>query len=172
MPFTPVLLFLILIPTSFYFASMPITRLVTQSPSPSSLILLVLQPCSNWHLEDHLIISNMTLTSCTMQELMNSTTQWWSHSRYRSKHCPSSIVQDGGDTVLCPITPMWQLLTFQLVLSHSTHHCHTHMTPKIPGTKFHTQTRSKHRHTANAPKFRTTPGYSNPSLSSCFMFMS
>src|SRR5882672_8577010 len=35
-----------------------------------------------------------------MQEPMNSTTHRWSHSWYRSKHCPLSIVQDGGDTAI------------------------------------------------------------------------
>src|SRR5882672_452433 len=77
-----------------------ITLLVAQSSSPSSLALLVLQPCSNWHREDHLITSDRNLTSRTMQEPLNSTTHRWSHSWYRSRYCPLSIVQDGGDTAI------------------------------------------------------------------------
>ena len=86
--------------TYFYLTSTPITQLVAQSPSQSSLVLLVLKPHNNWHREYHQIISDMTPISRTMQELMNSTTHRWSHSWYRSKHCPSSIVQDGGHTTI------------------------------------------------------------------------
>jgi len=90
-----------------YLASTPITQLVTQSPSPSSPVLLVLQPCSNWHRADHPIISDRTPISSIMQEPMNSTTHWWSHSMYRSKNCPSSIVQDGGDTAINGTVPIY-----------------------------------------------------------------
>jgi len=66
-------------------------------------------------------------------------------------------------TMLCPITPMWQLLTFWLVPSHSTHHCHA-----IRLLRFQNFV----PYPNSFPKFRTIPGYSNPSLSSCFTFMS
>src|SRR5882672_610772 len=42
-----------------------------------------------------------------MQELMNSTTHRWSHSWYRSRYCPSSIVQDGGDTAINGTVPIY-----------------------------------------------------------------
>ena len=84
-----------------------ITLLVAQSPSPSSLVLPVFQPHSNWHWEDHPIISNRTPISSIMQELMDSITHWWSHSWYRSKYCPSLIVQDSGDTTINGTVPIY-----------------------------------------------------------------
>src|SRR5882672_3286193 len=42
-----------------------------------------------------------------MQEPMNSTTHRWSHSWYRSRYCPSSIVQDGGDTTINRTVPIY-----------------------------------------------------------------
>src|SRR5882672_1348080 len=35
-----------------------------------------------------------------MQKPMNTTIHRWSYSWYRSRYCPSSIVQDGGDTAI------------------------------------------------------------------------
>src|SRR5882672_849790 len=42
-----------------------------------------------------------------MQELMNSTIHQWSHSWYRSKYCPSLIVQDSGDTTINGTVPIY-----------------------------------------------------------------
>src|SRR5882672_1724523 len=42
-----------------------------------------------------------------MQEPMNSTILQWSHSWYRSRYCPSSIVQDGGDTAINRTVPIY-----------------------------------------------------------------
>ena len=42
-----------------------------------------------------------------MQELMNSITHQWSHPWYRSRYCPSSIVQDGGDTAINGTVPIY-----------------------------------------------------------------
>src|SRR5882672_6873232 len=42
-----------------------------------------------------------------MQEPMNSIIHQWSHSWYRSRYCPSSIVQDGGDTAINGTVPIY-----------------------------------------------------------------
>src|SRR5467141_2056698 len=42
-----------------------------------------------------------------MQELMNSIIHQWSHSWYRSRYCPLSIVQDGGDTAINGTVPIY-----------------------------------------------------------------
>src|SRR5882672_1825231 len=42
-----------------------------------------------------------------MQELMNSIIHQWSHSWYRSRYCPSSIVQGGGDTAINGTVPIY-----------------------------------------------------------------
>src|SRR5882672_11098886 len=42
-----------------------------------------------------------------MQEPMNSIMHRWSHSWYRSRYCPSSIVQDGGDTAINGTVPIY-----------------------------------------------------------------
>src|SRR5882672_2739953 len=42
-----------------------------------------------------------------MQEPMNTTIHRWSHSWYRSRYCPSSIVQDGGDTAINGTVPIY-----------------------------------------------------------------
>src|SRR5882672_10938654 len=42
-----------------------------------------------------------------MQEPMNSIMHQWSHSWYRSRYCPSSIVQDGGDTAINGTVPIY-----------------------------------------------------------------
>src|SRR5882672_1040571 len=42
-----------------------------------------------------------------MQEPMNSIIHKWSHSWYRSRYCPSSIVQDGGDTAINGTVPIY-----------------------------------------------------------------
>src|SRR5467141_3073448 len=43
----------------------------------------------------------------TMQEPMNSIIHRWNHSWYRSRYCPSSIVQDGGDTTINGTVPIY-----------------------------------------------------------------
>src|SRR5882672_1705492 len=42
-----------------------------------------------------------------MQEPMNTTIHRWSYSWYRSRYCPSSIVQDGGDTAINGTVPIY-----------------------------------------------------------------
>src|SRR5882672_2073694 len=42
-----------------------------------------------------------------MQEPMNMTIHRWSYSWYRSRYCPSSIVQDGGDTTINGTVPIY-----------------------------------------------------------------
>src|SRR5882672_2343580 len=42
-----------------------------------------------------------------MQEPMNSIIHQWSHSWYRSRYRPSSIVQDGGDTAINGTVPIY-----------------------------------------------------------------
>src|SRR5467141_3413856 len=42
-----------------------------------------------------------------MQEPMNSIIHQWSHSWYRSRYCPSSIVQAGGDTAINGTVPIY-----------------------------------------------------------------
>src|SRR5882672_700162 len=75
-----------------------------------------------------------------MQEPMNMTIHRWSYSWYRSRYCPSSIVQDGGDTTINGTVPIYFRASPNLC-----HHVGRGINPRgraVTDPQFHSQAQS------------------------------